>query len=72
METDIYQTLTETAEEFEHSLLLYIERDDIFKDEIVETEQQEEEETSVCEQQTLTERWQRKGRGSQSLCFCYC
>ena len=35
METDIYQTLTETAEEFEHSLLLYIERDDIFKDEIV-------------------------------------
>ena len=42
VETDMYQALTETAMEFEHSLLSYVEPDDLFKDENVETEQQEE------------------------------
>lgn len=50
METDTYQTLPETAEEFEHSLHSYVSQDNIFKDQNAETEQQEEEETSECEQ----------------------
>lgn len=53
MEADTYQTLTETAEEFEHSLLSYVPQDNIFKDQNAETEQQEEEETSECEQLTV-------------------
>lgn len=61
----MYQVLTETADEFEHFFLSYVEQDDIFKDQNVEAEQLEEEETSECEQQTLTERWQRKGRGTR-------
>lgn len=61
----MYQVLTETADEFEHFFLSYVEQDDIFKDQNVETEQLEEEETSECEQQTLTERWQRKGCGTR-------
>ena len=52
----MYQVLTETADEFEHFFLSYVEQDDLFKDQNVETEQQEEEETSECEQQNLTER----------------